>query len=264
MDEISKHVVEIFASGPCVGSEILGLLDCDDAVCLPVDKSKLLFSADGPYAKRLVMLSALVHASTDILAKGGRVIFALDCLSGTENEIIEMAESLSVQSRELGIPVIGGNTNCPHDKGTLMRFSKGPCASIFVFGELLLPSPLKQSGGKLGDSLMLFGEPLWGDSRERMAKAKKLFSDWYALLADIKSGSLVINAAKDVTKGGIKETAREIAEASKLGFELFESPVHMTRNLDCFLISVDKKNASSLKALGERLGCPILEVGELV
>lgn len=264
MDDISEKVVEIFAGGDSLGSEILGLLDRDDAICLPFDKSRILFSADGPYAKRLVMLSALIHASTDILAKGGKPLFALDCLSGSEEDVLEMAKALAIQSKEMDIPILGGNTNCPHDKGSIMRFNGDPCASIFICGKLLLDEPLRQSGAKSGDELLLFGEPLWGESKERLTKAKKLFSDWYILLDEIRYGKIAVNSAKDVTKGGIKETAKEIADASGLDFEIFEVHLHLTRNLDCFLISADKKNASVIKTLCQRLGCPILEVGKLI
>ena len=210
---------------------VMGIRDWDDAAIIDWNGKRLVASCDGPYKKRLVMKSALIHAATDVVVKGARPLFALNTLSGPTEDVREMAESLRAQGMAMGIPILGGNTNLEGE----------PEASIFVVGELLIDEPIRQSGGKIGDSLILLGEPLWGEQEERIEKAKKMFAKWYALLDKVD-----IHAAKDVTKGGLTETAKEIADASGCGLELFKTGIHMTRNLDNFLLSVDSKNASKI------------------
>ena len=97
-----------------------------------------------------------------------------------------------------------------------------------------------------------------GEQEERFEKAKKLFKCWYELIGKVK-----INAAKDVTKGGLVNTAKEIAEHSQVGYELFDIDVHKYRNLDNFLLSADSKNAEEIMRLAKGMGCPALKAGRL-
>ncbi len=239
---------EIFLDFDKMSKPIMGISDWDDAACLEFN-GKLVVSADGPYNKRLVMKSALIHAATDVVVKGAEPLFALDTLSGSEEEVREMAESLKRQGRAMNIPIVGGNSNLEGEA----------TANIFVLGELILDEPIRDSGAKKGDTLLLLGDPLWGEQEERIESAKKLFEVWYTILKEAK-----VNAAKDVTKGGLKNTAQEIAEHSKLKLELNDLNIHMTRNLDNFLLSVDSKNAEKIKSICSRLAYPILEAGHLI
>ena len=61
---------------------IMGIKDWDDS-CAVEFSGKLVVSTDGPYKKRLVMKSALIHAATDVIVKGAKPLFALDTLIGT-------------------------------------------------------------------------------------------------------------------------------------------------------------------------------------
>jgi hypothetical protein len=240
-----RFLQDIFGAFDDMANPIMGIMDWDDAAIVEWDNKRLVASCDGPYKKRLVMKSALIHASTDVVVKGARPLFALDTLSGSEKDVRDMAESLRAQGEAMGVPILGGNTNLEGEA----------LASIFIVGELILDDPIRQSGGNKGDILYLFGKPLWGEQEERIKNAKKMFAEWYELIEKVK-----INAAKDVTKGGLKLTAKEIAEASGCRLELKdELDIHMTRNLDNFLISVDSKNAERLINLSNA----VLEVGEL-
>ena len=69
---------------------VLGIRDWDDATCIKFGNKKLIASIDGPYTKRLVMKSALIHATTDIVVKGAKPLFALDSLIGTQQDVSEM------------------------------------------------------------------------------------------------------------------------------------------------------------------------------
>lgn len=243
-----RWIRDLFLEFDKMGKPIMGIADWDDAVCVEFGGKKLLASCDGPYKKRLVMKSALIHAATDLVVKGGKPLFALDTLGGPEKDVREMVESLKKQGEAIQIPLLGGNTMLEGE----------PIANIFVVGELILDEPIRQSNAKAGDILLLLGDPLWGEQEERFEKAKKNFEAWYDIISKFK-----INAAKDVTKGGLKLTAQEIADASGLDLELNNLKIHMTRNLDNFLLSADSKNAEEIKQHCERLGYPILEAGRL-
>ncbi len=227
---------------------IMGIRDWDDAVCVDVGGEKLLMSCDGPYKKRLVMLSALAHAATDVIVKGGLPLYALDALAGAEEDIRDMVESLRVQGSFLNIPILGGNT---------IR-SETPSATLFIVGKLLLQNPIRDSGAMEGDLLLLLGDPIWGSRDERMEKAQRLFSCWWEVLKKAR-----INASKDVTKGGLITTVAEIASHSNLDYELNDLSLPKYRNLDNFLIAVSRDEFPILKEIADSFSCPLLEVGSL-
>ena len=242
---------ELFLELDKLANPIMGIGSWDDAVCVEFGGKKLIASCDGPYKKRLVMKSALIHASTDVIVKGAKPLFALDTLTGSEIEVKEMAKSLKRQSKEMEIPILGGNT---------MIENVEPKANLFVVGELVLESPIRDSGGKEGDKLMVLGEPIWGSQSERFEKARKLFDCWFKIL----DSGVIINASKDVTKGGLIATAMEIAEKSGLNYELEDNiPFHLSRNLDNFLISIDEKNAEKVLKICSNEGLKAIIVGGL-
>lgn len=232
---------------------IMGIKDWDDSVCVKFGNKKLIVSVDGPYSKRLVMKSALIHASTDVVVKGARPLFALDTLIGTEPELREMVQSLKRQALAMNIPILGGNT---------MFEETEPRCSLTVVGELLLEEPIRDCNAKSGDTLMLIGEPIWGEAEERIPRAKKLFETWFEIL----NSGIRINSAKDVTKGGLVSTLYEISEKSVVEFELKKEriPFPMTRNLDNFLISVPGGNYEKISEICMKNKCKILRVGKVI
>ena len=219
---------------------VMGIKDWDDACCVEFF-GKLVASTDGPYSKRLVMKSALVHSATDVVVKGARPIFALDTLTGTDSEIREMAESLKKQSLAMKIPILGGNT---------MLEDTEPRCSLTVIGKLIPGEPIRDCGAKENDVLVLLGEPIWGEQDERLLKAKKLFETWFEII----ESKIKINAAKDVTKGGLVSCIYEISKKSGVEFKLnSDSARHsMTRNLDNFLISVSEKEYDKIREVCDR------------
>jgi len=242
---------QLFVGFDDMAEPVMGIGSWDDAVVVDLGGKKLVCSCDGPYKKRLVMKSALVHASTDVVVKGGKILFALDTLGGPEKDVREMAGALKEQGESMGIPILGGNTMAGEGEAR---------ANIFVVGELALDEPIRDSGGRKGDKLVVVGESIWGEPEERIGKAKRLFDCWYGLIRGVD-----IHASKDITKGGLANTALEMAEKSGLGYNLYDDlPFHMYRNLDNFLIAVDKNNLKAVKDLCSKKGCPAVEVGELI
>ncbi|PKP52687.1 MAG: hypothetical protein CVT90_02545, partial [Candidatus Altiarchaeales archaeon HGW-Altiarchaeales-3] len=226
--------------------------DWDDS-CAIEFFGKLVVSTDGPYKKRLVMKSALIHAATDVIVKGAKPLFALDTLIGTMDEIKEMVQSLKKQAISMNIPILGGNT---------MIEDIEPRCSITVIGKLIIDKPIRDSGAKKDDLLVLIGEPIWGDSDERIKKAKKLFKTWFEILTD--KNEIKINAGKDVTKGGLTSCIYEISTKSGIEFKLNSDslPYSKTRNLDNFLISVTEENYNKILDICKKNNCEINIIGK--
>ncbi len=227
---------------------IMGIRNWDDSTCVKFGNKNLVVSVDGPYSKRLVMKSALIHATTDVVVKGGKPLFALDTLIGIKEEVKQMAESLKRQALAMQIPILGGNT---------LFEEVEPRCSLTVIGELVLEKPIRDSTARKGDFLVLMGEPIWGTQEERIPKAKKLFETWFEVLKKVE-----IHAAKDVTKGGLISTLYEISEKSDIKFELEEEiPFPMTRNLDNFLTFVAEKDYKALLRICKEKGCEVHKIG---
>jgi selenophosphate synthetase-related protein len=242
---------ELFLPMDEIGKPVMGIRDWDDAVCINFGGKKLLASTDGPYTKRLVMKSALIHAATDVLVKGGRPLFALDTLIGKKEDIEDMAESLRKQALGMRIPILGGNT--------MFEDEAEPRCNITIIGELLLDEPIRDSTAEKGDLILVLGEPIWGEQEERIEKAKKLISTWLKIIAEVK-----IHAAKDVTKGGLAATLYEVSEKCGHKFRLRdEIPFPMTRNLDNFLVFVSKEGFKQVSDVCGGECCPLQVIGSV-
>jgi hypothetical protein len=242
---------ELFLPMDELAKPVMGIRDWDDSVCVSFGEKKLLASTDGPYTKRLVSKSALIHAATDVIVKGGRPLFALDTLIGKRGDVEEMAQSLRVQALAMRIPILGGNT--------LFEEEAEPRCSITVVGELLLEEPIRDSGAEEGDAILLLGEPIWGRQDERIKKAEKLINTWFMLIGKVR-----IHAAKDVTKGGLVSCLHEVAEKSGRRFKLNDDmPYSTTRNLDNFLIFASEKDLAQVSEICEKEGCPIRRIGSV-
>ena len=228
---------------------IIGILDWDDAVCIEFGGKKLVVSADGPYNKRLVLKSALIHAATDVVVKGGKPMFCLDTVIGLEDDAREMIDNLKNQAEAMKIPILGGNT--------LIEEAE-PRANIVVAGELVIDEPIRDSGACKGDVVALIGEPIWGEQDERIEKARTLFDCWFNALEE----GVKINSSKDVTKGGIVSVIYEMQGKSRLKFALIDDiPYPLARNLDNFLVTLSEKEYLKLEEICRKNKCPLIKAG---
>lgn len=225
---------------------VMGLRDFDDAVCVAFD-GKLVASTDGPYDKRLVMKSALIHSATDVVVKGAKPVFALDNLCGTMEDVREMLSSLRHQALEMQIPILGGNTKVESTK---------PTASITVFGCMVTEEPIRDCCAKRGDLVGLLGEPIWGDRNERIKKAITLFSTWYELLE-----SVTISSSKDVTKGGLHAAAYEMQHKSNTKFEIGDLSLPLRKNLDNFIFTFSEADLKEVKRVCSLNKCEFQQIG---
>ncbi|MFH1834616.1 MAG: AIR synthase related protein [Methanobacteriota archaeon] len=257
MDVIEKHVKSIewireeLLSMDELANPVMGISDWDDAVCIDFGGKKLVVSSDGPYSKRLVLKSALIHASTDVVVKGARPIFALDTLIGSKKEVAGMLGSLKAQALALKIPLLGGNT---------LFEESDPRCSLTVVGELLLTDPIRDSGSKSGDIIALIGDPIWGEQDERIELARTLFECWFEIL----SKGVKINAAKDVTKGGLVSVVFEMEGKSGRKFNLNENiPYPVTRNLDNFLVTAKESEMEKIEEICKKKKCSVEVIGSV-
>ena len=235
-----------------IADPILGIRAWDDAVCVELEGRRIVVSVDGPYTKRLALKSALVHAATDVVVKGGRPLFALDTVIGPREDVEEIIDSLKVQAEAMRIPVLGGNT--------LFEDAEPRC-SLTVVGELATAEPIRDCGAQKGDVVALLGEPIWGGRDERLVKAKVLFETWFTALKD----GVTINAAKDVTKGGLVSVIYEMESKSGRKFKLNESlPYPMTRNLDNFIVTLSEYEYVNLGRICVRHNCRMTRIGAVV
>ena len=256
MDDVTKKHVkdiewirELLSGMDDIAHPIMGIRDWDDAACIKFS-GKLLASTDGPYCKRLVMKSALIHASTDVVVKGGRPLFALDNVIGPMADVRQMMESLKAQALAMGIPILGGNT--------FIDDESEPLAAITVIGELLIDEPIRDSTSKEGDVIALLGPPLWGEQEERVKMAKNMFETWHEAIKKVK-----IHAAKDVTKGGLVSVVYEMERKCGHRFALEDLKLHMTRNLDNFIATLSEYEYVSLEGVCARHKCPLTRIGRV-
>ena len=232
---------------------VMGISSWDDAVIVDMGGHKLVASVDGPYTKRLVMRSALIHSATDVVVKGARPLFALDTLTGSEDDIKEMLSSLKEQALAMRIPILGGNTMI--DPGV------EPKCSLTVIGELMCDEPIRDCGACKGDVIALIGDPIWGGRSERIMKAEALFKVWYAFL----DKGLDIHASKDVTKGGLVSAVYEVCEKSGRDYELYSDiPFSLTRNLDNFLVCVPETVYKSMQVACRDSGVGFYKAGQVM
>ncbi|MBU0762944.1 MAG: hypothetical protein KKD39_07945 [Candidatus Altiarchaeota archaeon] len=253
-DAVERHVMGnlwiremLLEMDDCL-NPVMGISDFDDSVCADFS-GRILASTDGPYDKRLVMRSALVHAATDVVVKGGIPLFALDNLCGKKDDIVEMLASLKRQAQYMRIPLIGGNTKYEDVK---------PTACVTVLGKLLISEPIRDCSAKKGDVIALFGQPIWGGQEERLTEAKKMFDTWFYALKTVD-----ISSAKDVTKGGLVSCIYEMQMKSGKIFEAIRYPYPRSRNLDNFLITLQPMQYLKLERICDKNRVKLEKLGSV-
>jgi len=227
---------------------IMGIGAWDDAACVEFN-GRLVASTDGPYAKRLVMRSALIHAAGDVVVKGAKPMFALDNLIGSRADVGEMLDSLGRQAEYMRIPILGGNTFIDEESE--------PLSCVTVIGKLVTDEPIRDSGAKKDDAIVLIGEPIWGKQEERLPKAKTLFDTMLEAVEKIK-----FTSAKDVTKGGLTAVVYEMEKKSGRRFKINDDiPYHRTRNLDNFIVTLNEYEYVTLAQICSQHKCKLTRIG---
>ncbi len=197
--------------------------------------------------------SVIINAN-DVATTGAKPTWYLCTLLlplGTrESSLRQVMMEIDQAAGELGIAVVGGHTEVTWG---LSR----PIIAGFMMGETDTNRVLSTEGGRPGDIILLtksaglegtaivasdYSERLGKMAPELLRKAKNFFKEISVvrealLIAGLKS----VHALHDPTEGGVLNGIWEIAEASKLGVEVWADriPVALETREICSLLKLD-------------------------
>lgn len=238
---------------------IVGPMIGGDASAIKVDGEIVIFKVDPIVgaSKRIGWLSVNI-VSNDIACLGGRpealmltILLPENC---EVNVLKEIMEDASRAAQELKIPIVGGHTEVAYGlKGRPPIVVASAIGKPVVKGRIVKPN-----GAKPGDLILMSkGAGLEGTAilaeelRDRLVKivgedvverAIKMYWEVSVVreaLELAKSG--LVNAMHDPTDGGLIEGLYEMAEASNLGFKVWEEKVNIrpeTRAI-CRALNID-------------------------
>ncbi|MDR2203722.1 MAG: AIR synthase family protein [Nitrososphaerota archaeon] len=214
-------------------------IGCDGAV-LEVGNKSVIVSMD-PITGALERLGfeAVVVNANDVATFGVLPLFLFSCILLPEGADSKMVESISVQigaaAKELGIAIVGGHCETTSkvcspvvvccvvglaDKGEYVT------AASARAGDLLI---LTKSAGIEGTAILATDQEAQLSkvlSPEMLQSAK----DFYSQLCVVKDALTAfkvggVHAMHDPTEGGIFNGIHEMADAAKLGVEIFEEDI---------------------------------------
>ncbi len=247
----------------------------DDCAAIPDSDGYLLFAIEG-FINAFVQedpwfagwCGIMVNLS-DIAAMGGRAIAVTDALwaDGTANADPVLAGMLAA-SETYGIPVVGGHTNIRTNQSQLAVAILGRARKL-----------LTSFDAKPGDCLIAaidhrgaYREPFSNWQAALDAPPERLRGDLEILPGLAESG--LVNAAKDISQGGLIGTAVMLAECSGVGLEidLTQIPVPPAVTLERwlqsfpsfgFLLSVPQHNVDDVIAAFVARGIVAAEIGQV-
>jgi len=226
-----------------------GIQQGDDAVIV----GDMVYNMEGPYPLSIGQKTGLIHTCADIVAMGGRPLYAFNAMQvDSMEEAALVAEEVKKQSLGLGVPVVGGNTQLENDLK--------PCISFFVVGRLI-GRPIPDSGCRVGDKILMVGHVVEGTTGERVHRVKVKFETMYDLYAQ----GVGVHALKDASRGGWFGNLTEMLVKSQLGIKITAIPYPSpTRYMGTFMLSVAKSDADRVVATAAKHGCPCVEVGTVM
>lgn len=253
---------------------------------------KYLISSTDPItgAEERVGWLAVHISANDVATSGARPEYLLSTLllpEGTdEDEIAKIADEMDRAAKELGISILGGHTEItsglkrPIVVATALGFAERYVTSAMAKeGDVIL---MTKSAGIEGTAVIAssYREVLQKVGYRFVSEAEAFFHKISiveeALLA-IKFNS--VHAMHDPTEGGILGGVLEMAMASGLGFELYESNVPIEKptlelakllNMDplrllasgSLLIAVEPNNIQEIKSALQKFG--VSEIGRFI
>jgi len=223
-----------------------GIQQGDDAAVV----GDMVYNMEGPYPLNIGMKTGLIHTCADIVAMGGRPLFAFDAMQVDNLEQAkEVSEEVKKQSMGLAVPIIGGNTQLENDLK--------PCISFFVVGKLVR-KPVPDAGAREGDKILMVGHVVEGTTGERVHRVTVKFKTMYELYED----GVEIHAVKDASRGGWFGNLAEMLVKAQKGIKITSIPYPSpTRYMGTFLVAVPENARDKVIAAAARNGCPCVEVG---
>lgn len=247
----------------------------DDCAAIPDGDGYLLFAIEG-FINAFVQedpwfagwCGIMVNLS-DIAAMGGRAIAVTDALwtDGAANADPVLAGMLAA-SETYGVPIVGGHTNIRTGQSQLAVAVLGRARKL-----------LTSFDARPGDCLITaidhrgaYREPFSNWQAALDASPERLRGDLEILPGLAERG--LVNAAKDISQGGLIGTAVMLAECSGVGLEIdltqipVPSAVPLERWLQSFpsygfLLSVPQQNADDVIAAFVARGIVAGEIGQV-
>lgn len=191
-------------------------------------------------------------SANDVASSGGKPFACLLTIIVPPDAGLDTVEAIMNdavnRANEAGIDIIGGHTEF---SDAVLR----PITSVTMFGKA--ERTVKSSGAKTGDAVMvtktlgiegtvILAAERWreaGLTESERAEAESLKSKLSVLAeGEILSGLSSVHCMHDVTEGGIFGAAAEIAEAAKVGIEIYADKVPFLKLTDKLAnaLNVDK------------------------
>jgi len=238
------------------GDVLLGPSKGEDGAVIKVGGEVLVSSMDPitGAVERLGWLAVNINAN-DVATFGIKPRFFSSCIllpSGAESGVLrEICDQIDSAAKKLGVAVIGGHSE-------VTPGLKHPIVVGYAFGVAEEGRYVTSGGAEAGDVIILTkGAGIEGtailasERRERLSrelgeevvKAAESFYERISVVEDaltaFKAGG--VTAMHDPTEGGVAGGIHEIADASGLGFEVFEEkiPVAPETSMICSYFNVD-------------------------
>ena len=238
------------------GDVLLGPSKGEDGAVVRVGGEVIVSSMDPitGAVERLGWLAVNINAN-DVATFGIKPRFFSSCIllpSGAESGVLrEICDQIDSAAKKLGIAVIGGHSE-------VTPGLKHPIVVGYALGVAEDGRYVTSGGAEAGDVIILTkGAGIEGtailasERRERLSrelgeevvKAAESFYDLISVVEDaltaFKAGG--VTAMHDPTEGGVAGGIHEIADASGLGFEVFEEkiPVAPETSMICSYFNVD-------------------------
>jgi selenophosphate synthetase-related protein len=184
---------------------------------------------------------------------GAKPLFAMDSMQVKDVEQSEKVSlALKKQSDGLGVPIIGGNTQM--EKGLT------PCISFTVVGEMQSKKIIPDSGSRPGDQMIMLGEPVEGETGQRVRRANVKFETFLEIIKKVD-----LHAAKDASRGGWFGNLIEMLIKARAGFDISAIPYpQFARYLGTYMITFAPKDEAKILEIAAEHGCMTIPMGTVL
>ncbi len=233
--------------GPKIGEDA-ALIDMGDRVLIA--KANPITGAEN----KIGWLAVHINAN-DVAARGGKPLWYLSIILLPEGAPESMLETIMKEQHdaccELDVSIVGGHTE-------VTPGLQHPIVSGFMLGEVNKESKITTDGAQMGDKIILTkGVGIEGtgilasDLKDRLQATVELgilesaigLLDLISVVPEaiLASSMGCVHSMHTPTEGGVLNGLLEVAEASGLGFKIYESklPIHEATKVICDALSID-------------------------
>ncbi len=245
---------------------ILGPSEGEDAAILRVGGELLAIHCDpisGAYSN--IGLIALNIATNDIATRGVKPSWIISCImlpqGSDENVLNEICTQMGDAAKKLGVSIVGGHSE-------VTPGLDHPLVMVTAFGVAEDGRYVTSSGAKPGSKIILSksvgiegtailaadrGELLSARFGEKFVEEAKTYFDRLSILKEALTAFAYggVLAMHDPTEGGVAGGLNEVADASRIGFRVYEDKIVIGRETSeiCRFFAVDPLKLISSGAL---------------